>query len=368
MFQLAIKNLFQDKGKLLLSIGGTAFAIVLMVILQAILSGTIFQARAYSENTGADIFVTQDGVSKMLASISFLPENIKGNIENVAGVKQAIPIYGNKFCFNVGNKVASAYIVGYDPKNKIGGPWKVSKGSDTVSDKEVILDEFLANSNNIKIGDSIELSNEYFKVVGLSSETNAMANQYIFVTKKDASRLLLSPNVVNFILVTVDDYSNSEQIAKSIENQISSVNAYTKEEFAAYNQQVQEEMISAPMKLMVGISFFIGLMIIGLTIYTSTLSKYREYAILKAVGASNSNLYSTVFFQALINSILGFGAGLVASFGVSKLINSLGEGVSAALEPQILFQSFIMALFMSLFASYIPIRKVALIDPATVFK
>lgn len=368
MFFLARRNLFQDKGALLLSVGGTAFAILLMVILTSILKGTVSEAGLFSKNVGADIFVAQKGVTNMIAGSSVLPISLKPEIENFPEVKQAVPICGTLYSFDVGNKKVAAYLIGYDTKIGLGGPWKMKAGKAVPDNNEVILDEYIAKVNNISLEDSVELSGEQFKVVGFSSETNSMGSQYIFTTKKDAERLMLGKNIANYFLVTLNDPGEAVKVAQMLENSISGISACSKDEFAKNNENCLNEILSAPMNFMVGISFFIGLMIIGMTVYTTTHGKIDEYAVLKAIGASKLDLYSTVFFQSLISSVLGFIFGCIVSVGAIDLINSVVAGVTASLDTGILIKCFLMTFFISLAASYVPIRKVDAVDPASVFK
>lgn len=368
MVLIAIKNLFQDKGRLLISVGGTAFAILLMVIINAILAGTLKQSVAYMNKVGADIFVTQKGVSNMLTSISVLPVTVKSRLESFPGVNQVSPIYGTPFSFEVGNKKTASYLIGFDPKKELGGPWKIAAGEAVPGDDQVVVDEVLAKNNNVSIGDTVELAGEEFHIVGLSAETNSIGSQYIFITKKDAGRLMLASNTVNYFLLTVNEPDIASETAAQLERKITGINAYTREDFSRYNLQVVEDILAPPLQLMAWVSFFIGVMVIGLTVYTATLAKINEFAVLKAIGASNRHLFLVVFLQAAIGSILGFLTGCLISLGLIKLINAIGIGVTAALEPQVLLQVFGLTFLMSLLASFIPVKNVASIDPASVFK
>lgn len=367
MFFLARRNLFQDKSTLLLSIGGTAFAILLMVILSSILKGTVSEAGLFSRNVGADIFVSQKGVTNMIAGSSILPISLKSRIDNFKEVKRVVPICGSLYSFDVGNKKIAAYLIGYDTKEAFGGPWKIKDGKNMPEENEVILDEYIAKINNISIGDNVELSGEEFRVVGFSEETNTMGSQYIFTTKKDAEKLMLSKGKANYYLVTLNDSSKAEEVAQLLENKVSGISACTKSEFAKNNENCLDEILSAPMKFMIGISFFIGIMIIGMAVYTTTYGKMQEFAVLKAIGASRLKLYSVVFFQSLISSVLGFVSGCIISVGAIKLINAVVSGVTASLDTDILLQCFLMTFLMSLIAAYFPIRKVDSVDSASVF-
>ncbi|WP_353748366.1 FtsX-like permease family protein [Paenarthrobacter sp. YL] len=61
--------------------------------------------------------------------------------------------------------------------------------------------------------------------------------------------------------------------------------------------------------LLIGIA--VGMTVIGLTIFTSTIEKAREYGVLKAIGVSNRQLYTVVVEQAVTAAVLGYLLGRV---------------------------------------------------------
>ena len=54
MIRLAFRNLFQNKARLAISIGGVALALLLILSLDAVFTGVERQVTAYIENSGAD--------------------------------------------------------------------------------------------------------------------------------------------------------------------------------------------------------------------------------------------------------------------------------------------------------------------------
>ncbi|MBI5828931.1 MAG: ABC transporter permease, partial [Chloroflexi bacterium] len=62
MTLLALRNLFQNKARLVISVGGVALALMLILSLDAIFTGMERRVTAYIDQSGADIFVSQSGV------------------------------------------------------------------------------------------------------------------------------------------------------------------------------------------------------------------------------------------------------------------------------------------------------------------
>jgi hypothetical protein len=92
LVSIAIKNLFGDKVRLLISIGGGALSVLLMLSLLGVYYGSLSQARALPENAGADVWVVQDGSSDLFHTFSLLPNGLEENILDIDGVKSVSKI------------------------------------------------------------------------------------------------------------------------------------------------------------------------------------------------------------------------------------------------------------------------------------
>ena len=116
------------------------------------------------------------------------------------------------------------------------------------------------------------------------------------------------------------------------------------------------------------LAFVVGLAVAGLTIYTATVEKSREYGILKAEGFTNPFLYRVVFEQSLITGMLGF----ILGAGLTVLVAPFAQDLVPQFVVFVRWQDIAgvagTTLLMALFSAYIPIRRMASIDPVTVFK
>jgi putative ABC transport system permease protein len=369
MFKIAVNNLFSDKRKLILSCCGTMLAIILIIVCQSILYGTLTEAEMYSRHAGADIFVAQEGVNKMLATISFFPESKIDEIKAIEGVKDCYPIVAKKYSLIKDDQIIMGYLIGYDPDLKIGGPWKIEQGSGTVTGKEVIIDKNISTTNNIGLQSTIQLSHSTFKVVGFSDETNAMGNQYMFVPIDEAREIFLAHEMTSYILVTVDETkADISSVISKINTTVDGVDAHSKHDFMMNNRKVQEDVMSGPMTVMIIINFIIGSLIIGFSMYTISQSKVKDYAVFKAIGLSSTKLFFIVLIQALFNVLFGFIFGIGISQVFVRFINSLGNGLTATIDIDVIYISFVLAIIMSLAATFLPVKKINQVDPAIVFQ
>src|SRR3972149_10676497 len=92
MVSLARRNLFQEKARLLISVGGVAFALLLVLALDGLVAGSLAQITAYINSTGADVYVAQSGVRTMHMSASALPLSKAADVRLVDGVERVEPI------------------------------------------------------------------------------------------------------------------------------------------------------------------------------------------------------------------------------------------------------------------------------------
>ncbi len=128
MIRLAFCNLFQNKARLVISVGGVALALLLILSLDAIFTGVEQRITAYINYSGADIWVSQSDVLNMHMASSSLPDAIARKVKSVPGVASVSPIMYLTNNVIAGDERNLAYIIGLPERAKFGGPWDVSAG------------------------------------------------------------------------------------------------------------------------------------------------------------------------------------------------------------------------------------------------
>jgi len=363
---LARRNLFQDKTRLMLSIVGVALAVMLILILKGFLAGMNRQITGYLDHSPGSIVVAEEDVVNLLGATSLLPAGMEQKAETVRGVGDVIPILSQFVILDLHGKKQPTYMIGYEPR-KGGGPWKLIAGREPDSKWEMVFDRVLADRHGLKIGDQVEVMGKDFTIVGLSSGTTSWMTSFFFIRKQDAEKLLLAPEATSFLLLTTKDGADTDRILQRL-NDYSGVNALTKKGMSANDVKLFAKIFSAPLRLMVGISFLVGSMIVGLIIYTATVERQREYGVIKAIGGKNRFLYQVVLTQALFASVAGSLLGIL-------LANATAQWIMSA-KPQFLIvfdlvdggQALLAGLGMALLAAIFPTRMVTNLAPAEVFR
>ena len=362
---LARRNLFKDKTRLALSIGGVALAVTLILLLNGLLSGMYAQIAAYLEHAPGSLVVAQDGVRNLLGTTSLLPPNTDGAVKAWGAMKVA-PILSQFIILDLHDKKQPAYLVGYE-RAQGGGPWQLSAGREPRRDTEVVFDRILADRHNVALGDKVEIMDRDFTVVGLSEGTSSWMTSFLFIRRSAAEELLRAPGGASFLLVTPSDRVGADALRERLKR-LSGIEVLSKREMIANDLKLFAQLFSAPLQLMTAIAFLVSTLVVGLVIYTATVERQREYGVLKAIGARNGVLYRLVATQALIAALSGAVIGVGLAYGASELIMAMRPQFLIVLEPAETARAILSGLGMALLAALFPARAIAGLAPAEVFR
>lgn len=369
MFFIALKNLLQEKTKLAISIGGVAFSVLLIVIINGVYQGFNEKMGAYPKSIPADLWVEQKGVGDMYHTLSFLPDNLETQLSNIDGVAQADKYLGRQVMFDLNDKDQSLFIVGVDPLSGTTKPYKMEEGNwQNLQDGEIIIDKVMAKNQNLQVGDILDINGEQLEISGISSGGNLISFQYAYVTYDQAKTMFNLGNKVNFYLIKLAPGADSLTVKANIEENVEEVSVLTRDEFVDSSRKVVTDSFLPIVAVLVVIGLVIGIAVIGLTTYSAAIEKSREYGVMKAIGLNNSQLFKMVIIQSLFSGIIGYFIGI----GLAYITSIVSENAVSSFVTEIrtfdLLWVFGATIGISIVASYIPMRRITSIDPAEVFK
>ncbi len=365
MFFLAKKNLFAEKTRLIMSISGVAFAVLLILMLGGLYRGWQTKITAYIDSLNTDLVVGQAGSADTTHSMSFLPATLADDLRQVRSVTRVDEFMGRQITVSDKGQEWRIFIVGINPAAGRNGPIKMISGTANIADGQVIIDQAFSRKTGYGLGDIVPIAGQRLTVAGISTGGNSLIYQYTFVTENDVREILQLGPLVNYFLVSTN---NPTDVTVSLEQQFPDLNVMTKAEFAENNRKIVTEVFLPIVGILFVIAFVVGSAIVGLTIYTATIEKSREYGVLKAIGASNGLLYRVVLEQSFIAGAAGFIIGLGLSFVISWMAGYFISGFITAVSLMDVVLVFVAAMLMSLLAAWIPAKRLASIDPALVFK
>jgi putative ABC transport system permease protein len=141
----------------------------------------------------------------------------------------------------------------------------------------------------------------------------------------------------------------------------------TRDQLRASDLKVITRAIAVPMKIMVGVAFAIGVLVIALTAYSSIIERSREYGILKALGATQARLYRLALEQSLLLALIGLAAG-AGFFAIGRgVIGLVRPQFTVVVTPMIVGRAGGVALIMGGIAALVPARRLARLDPAATY-
>ncbi len=365
---VAVKNLIAERTRLVLSVLGVGFAVLLVLVMAGIFVGTTRQVTTYIDHSRDAVWVTQPGVSQMFRAVSWLPTGVERQLATMDEVASADPILGQPSDFVHDGEQTAYFILGYDPATGVGGPWSLAEGRDAAVPGEVVLDRVLARKNGIRIGDTVRIVDADFQVVGLSEQTAALGNFYAFVSLPDAARLLRAGDRVSYYLAQPAAGRTPEQVAAAIEDRLPGVDALTSAQFAANSRDIIISMIGRPLKAMIVIATLVGVALIGLTVLAATNEQMRDFAVLRAVGLRRGRLWRTVAGQAAIIAAAGYLVGSALAWGIGYAVGDRLGDVTIAVTPAMLAGMAAATAVMAVLGSLPPLRRVTRIDPALAFR
>jgi YHS domain-containing protein len=91
---LGRRNLLADPRRLVAGAVGVGLAVMLMLLLDGLWSGIRTQSSLFEDRVGADLYVTQPGITSLLGGGSLLPTSTVDAVRSDPGVTWAAPVRG----------------------------------------------------------------------------------------------------------------------------------------------------------------------------------------------------------------------------------------------------------------------------------
>ena len=365
---VAVKNLAAERTRLLLSVFGVGFAVLLVLVMAGIFVGTTRQVTTYIDHSRNAVWVVQPGVSQMFRAVSWLPAGDERTLSALPEVGSADPILGQPSDFVHDGEQTAYFVLGYDTATGVGGPWSLAQGRNVDRPGEVVLDRILADKNGIRLDDTVRIVDGDFTVVGLSNQTAALGNFYAFVSQPDAVRLLRAGDRVSYFLVQPAPGYTPEQAVQAIRDGVPGADALTSAEFAQNSRDIIISMIGRPLKAMIAIAALVGVALIGLTVLAATNEQMADFGVLRAVGVRPVQLVRAVLGQAALIAALGYLVGAALAYVAQFLIRDRLGDVTIAVTPVMLAGMALATAVMAGLGSLLPLRRVTRIDPAVAFR
>ncbi len=375
MASLAIKNLFHEKVRLVVTLTGIVFSVILTAVQLGIFQGFIAASTDIVGKSNADLWIVSQNVTHVEQGVEFSESNLYKILE-IDGVKRAekqIVSLGAQMKKSDGSDEGIT-LVGSDLDGGMGGAWNIVEGNleDLKKPDAIFVDKLYAENKLgiTKIGQVVELNKRRARVVGFTKGIRIFTSQpAVFTSFKNAQSFLnMREDETFYIVVKAKAGKDLTELKNEIAAKLENVEVLTRSELV-YRQGLYWVIgTGAGITVLVAafLAIVVGIVIVAQTIYSATVDHIREYGTLKAMGATNFYLYKIIITQAIVSGLISFVIGIAASLVISRI--SYEGTLAIIVNWQLVLALFILTILMCCSSSIVAIRKATSIDPAMVFK
>jgi putative ABC transport system permease protein len=362
---VARRNLLAEKGRLAMSIGGVAFAVVLVLVILGLYRGWSGATALFEELPG-DLWVAEEGTRDPFRSSSHLPETSAAELAALPGVAATIPVYGRRVAFSVNDAAADVFFFAFDVPTTLPLA-EEAREAFVPAAGDVVIDSAVARDADLEPGDPIAVLGRRLTVTAIRPGGNPIF-EVGFLSGPDGRALLALPDYVNYVVLVAEPGADLDAIEAAVGDAMSGVVVRTGAEFAESMGDLVDQGFLPVVGVLVGIGLVVGGAVIGVTVYTATIERSRDFGVLKAVGASSAFLYRIVVTQSLIVGSLGGALGVGAAALAATVIARDVPQFVTELRPLDAVVVLAAAIAVSLVAAWVPVRRINRIDPAIVFR
>jgi len=362
---IARRNLFAQRARFVMSVGGVGLALLLVLALNAVFAGATRRVTAYIDHSGADVVVSQGGVTTMHMSNSALPLTLLNRVRQVPEVSRVAPILYRSVVLKTSKGQAITYLIGFRTD---GGPWGAVEGSRKPPPGGVVIDRQIAKRLSVGLGDEITIAAKPARIAGLMEGTTSIVSSVSFLNFDSFAAAAGAGGSASYLLVRARPGVSPERLAGTLRIALPGTTVQTRAQFAEADRRTVSDMSTSLIAGLTLVGFVIGVAVAGLSLYTTTAVRLREYAVLRAIGLKTGALYLIVLRQALAIVGLGLILGLTLLGGLSLLVSALTTQVSLVLTTRDVLEATVITLVIGVLASLFPARRLARVEPAAVYR
>jgi len=227
-------------------------------------------------------------------------------------------------------------------------------------------------------GNTVKIQDKSFEVVGiLEKKGSFIMDNMAFMNEKDLQSLFNHGDEFNLIAVLPTDKENMERAKEDIEKLLRRIRNVKigSEDFTVSTPEASLAQVNSILNaiqifviLVASISIFIGAIGIINTMTTSVLERKKEIGIMKAIGATNNQIFMQFFVESGILGLIGGGIGiflgvLIGYFGVVGINDFIGGDILPKINFFLIFFSLLGSFLIGAIAGILPAMKAAKQNP-----
>ncbi|MGH9570105.1 MAG: ABC transporter permease [Candidatus Angelobacter sp.] len=360
MNKMIFSNLAYRPIRSIISILAVAIEVTLILLIVGLALGILNDTKTRQQGIGADVLVRPPGSSMMnafnSASVSVKIADILGKQPHVAAVAPVV--------MHVTSTTNIEIVYGIDLKSfeAVGGPFRYLEGGPFQGPDDMVVDDYFAAGNKVKVGSTIELFNHKFRVCGIVPNGRGARR---FIPMNTMQELIDAPGKASAFYVKLDDPRNADLMVKEFHDipGMSEYSIMTMRDVVSLLAPDHIPMLSTFINIVIGVAVVIGFMVIFQSMYTAVMERTREIGILKSLGASKLYIVRVILRETLLLAIAGIAAGILITFAAGKSIHYKIPTMPVEFNFGWMVRATVIALVGAILGALYPAYKAAEKDP-----
>lgn len=375
---IALKMLTGDRAKYLGLIFAIAFCTFLLENQTSIFAGILNRTGSQIlDVTDADVWV-MDGKTEYFEQTKALKDTDLIRVRGVEGVDWAVNLFkANPVARTRAGKFAACILLGLDDATLTGAPRKMLMGSwqRLREPDSIVIDKagyiLLFPDEPLELGRELEMNDHRVTIVGISDASAPfLSYPVIHARYSEAVNFVGRERTqLSYVLVRPERGITADEICRRIDAQ-TGLRARTTDEFRwdCIRYYLKNTGIPVNFGITITIALIVGTVVAGQTFYLFTIENLKQFGALKAIGVTNWRLIGMVLLQAFTVGVMGFsiGTGMAAAFFEMTLRKIATRGLVLMWQNVVLTGCCILLVVM--IASLLSIRRVVVLEAATVFR
>jgi len=329
MDSLVLSNIAHRPARTAVSILGTGVGVLLIVFTVGLAHGLLHERGRRESNIGAEIMIRASGSISLGGGGQFrLPASHAAELATIPGVRAATPLGQtfDKSDSGFGQRLIDG--IEYDEYANIAHI-TIREGRKLQSGDEAIVDPDWKDRRKINIGDTVDLFQRPFKIVGVYEPPGGGRIKIPLKTMQEQEG---AENKASAILVACVDPSQQDQVAARILERFPDDQLiFTRDLPEIYASGVPA--LNIFIKVVVGVAAAISVLVILLAMYTTVTERTRQIGILKSLGMSKTAIAWVIEQEAIIVSVLGVVVGVLLTL-LAQLIVSRTTSLTIEIETR----------------------------------
>jgi putative ABC transport system permease protein len=372
MIRVGLRMMVHDKLKMMGTLVGVVFAVLLSNQQAGTFLGLIKKNTMFIDSAGADVWIVPPNTEALQAAKP-IPEAISKQARGVEGVAWSEPLlFGAAQVSIPGGASEAVTVVGTKLPAMRAGPWNVVAGDRRVlgdPDTMIFEDGVRDTLGGLNLGSVREVGGRNVQVGGFTWGLLPFGPSYAFA-EYDLARLILhvDSDRTHFVLVGVQQGARPEDVRDRLQARFPDVKVITAKDFArsTVSYVLGRTALGVTFGTSTAFGLIIGFVIVSLTTFSAVIDNIREFGTLKAIGATNWDLAKLLFAQSIAYALLGSLIGITLVTRIADAIRS--PKFAIVIPPELAVGTTLAMVALCTVASSFALVRLRKLEPAMVFR